>query len=110
MLSLVDGPFHSLSSSEVIQSKFVPRRASMDANINTLFNNLTTDIRNVSVAVCGFAFVWGATIYGTSARSPHQMEMGKTAMKASLVGVAAIVLAATLVGMVFSALGGGAAG
>jgi hypothetical protein len=29
-------------------------------------------------------------------------------MRASVVGVAAIVLAATLVGMVFSALGGGA--
>jgi hypothetical protein len=34
--------------------------------------------------------------------------MGKTAMKASLIGVGAIVLAATLVGIVFGALGGGA--
>ena len=80
----------------------------MDGNINTLFNNLATDIRNVSVAVGVFAFMWGAVIYATSGGSPHQAEQGKTAMRASVIGVAAIVLAATLVGMVFSALGGGA--
>jgi len=82
----------------------------MDGNINTLFNHLTTTIRNVSVAVGIFAFMWGALQYATSGGSPHQLEMGKTAMKASLIGVAAIVLAATLVGIVFSALGGGGAG
>jgi hypothetical protein len=82
----------------------------MDGNINTLFNNLATDIRNVSVAVGVFAFMWGALQYATSGGSPHQLELGKTAMKASLIGVAAIVLAATLVNMVFTALGGGAPG
>jgi hypothetical protein len=82
----------------------------MDGNINTLFNNLATTIRNVSVAVGVFAFMWGALQYATSGGSPHQLEMGKTAMKASLIGVGAIVLAATLVGIVFSALGGGGAG
>ena len=83
---------------------------SMDGNINTLFNNLATDIRNVAVAVGVFAFMWGALQYATSGGSPHQLELGKTAMKASLIGVAAIVLAATLVSMVFSALGGGGGG
>jgi hypothetical protein len=82
----------------------------MDGNINTLFNSLATDIRNVSVAVGVFAFMWGALQYATSGGSPHQLELGKTAMKASLIGVAAIVLAATLVSLVFSALGGGGAG
>ena len=81
----------------------------MDGNINTLFNNLATDIRNVSVAVGIFAFMWGALQYATSGGSPHQLELGKAAMKASVVGVAAIVLAATLVNMVFTALGGGGA-
>ena len=55
--------------------------ASMDGNINTLFNNLATDIRNVSVAVGVFAFMWGALQYATSGGSPHQLELGKTAMK-----------------------------
>jgi hypothetical protein len=82
----------------------------MDGNINTLFNHLTTTIRNVSVAVGIFAFMWGALQYATSGGSPHQLEMGKTAMKASLIGVGAIVLAATLVSIVFRALGGGGAG
>ena len=80
----------------------------MDGNINTLFTNLATTIRNVSVAVGVFAFMWGAIQYATSGGSPHQQ--GKSAMKASLIGVGAVVLAATLVGIVFSALGGGAPG
>lgn len=82
----------------------------MDGNINTLFTNLATTIRNVSVAVGVFAFMWGAIQYATSGGSPHQLEQGKSAMKASLIGVGAVVLAATLVGIVFSALGGGGPG
>ena len=81
----------------------------MDGNINTLFNSLATTIRNVSVAIGVFAFMWGALQYATSGGSPHQLEMGKTALKASLIGVGAIVLAATLIGIVFGALGGEAA-
>ena len=83
--------------------------ASLDGNINTLFTSLATTIRNVSVAVGVFAFMWGAIQYATSGGSPHQLEVGKAAMKASLIGVGAVVLAATLVGIVFGALGGGAA-
>ena len=82
----------------------------MDGSINTLFNNLATDIRNVSVAVGVVAFMLGALQYATSGGSPHQLELGKTAMKASLIGVAAIVLASAVVSAVFSALGGGGAG
>ena len=82
----------------------------MDGSINTLFNNLATDIRNVSVAVGIVAFMLGALQYATSGGSPHQLELGKTAMKASLIGVAAIVLAAAVVSAVVGALGGGGAG
>ena len=78
----------------------------MDANINTLFTNLATTIRNVSVAISVFAFMWGAIQYATSAGSPHQLELGKTAMKAAVIGVGAVVLASTFVGIVFTALGG----
>jgi len=53
----------------------------MDGNINTLFTNLATTIRNVSVAVGVFAFMWGAIQYATSGGSPHQLEQGKSAMK-----------------------------
>jgi Type IV secretion system pilin len=110
-MSLVVGPFPSLSSTRGREPKlsFVVRIA-MDGNINTLFKNLATTIRNVAVAVGIFAFMWGAIEYATSGGSPHQLELGKSAMKASLVGVGAVVLAPTLVGIVFSALGGGGAG
>jgi hypothetical protein len=83
----------------------------MDAIVNSLFNNLATTIRNVSVAICVVAFMLGALQYATAGGSSHQLESGKSAMRASLVGVGAVVLAATLVQIVFSALsGGGAAG
>jgi hypothetical protein len=48
----------------------------MDGNINTLFNNLATDIRNVSVAVGVFAFMWGALQYATSKHNPHRRSKG----------------------------------
>jgi Type IV secretion system pilin len=108
-MSLAVRPFRSLSSERghSAESSLHPWHQ-MDGTINTLFNNLATDIRNVSVAVGIFAFMWGALQYATSGGSPHQLELGKTAMKASLVGVGAIVLASALVNLVFSALGGGA--
>lgn len=106
-MSLVAIPFPSpVEARSPATRAFTP----MDANINTLFTNLATTVRNVSVAVGVFAFMWGALQYATAGGSPHQMEQGKTAMKASLIGVGAIVLAATLVNIVFSALGGGGAG
>jgi len=110
-MSLAGSPFPSPSSrrrltgAEALSS--VP--LSMDGNINTLFTSLATTIRNVAVAVGVFAFMWGAIQYATSGGSPHQLELGKSAMKASLIGVGAVVLAATLVGIVFSALGSGGA-
>src|SRR5436190_11780738 len=104
-------PFTRCRRGEVNSTEIVAALvASMGGNINTLFNNLATDIRNAAVAIGVFAFMWGALQYATSGGSPHQLELGKTAMKASLIGVGAIVLAATLVGIVFSALGGGGAG
>jgi hypothetical protein len=82
----------------------------MDGNINTLFTSLATTIRNVSVAAGVFAFMLGGRFNTPPPEAAHQLEAGKAAMKASLIGVGAVVLAATLVGIVFSALGGGAPG
>src|SRR5713101_8060658 len=103
-MSLAGSPFPSPSSRRgTIPSESSQHGAtSMDANINTLFTNLATTIRNVSVAVSVFAFRWGAIQYATSGGSPHQLELGKSAMKASVIGVGAVVLAATLVGIVRS--------
>jgi Type IV secretion system pilin len=80
----------------------------MDGIINGLFNNLATTLRNVSLAVGIVAFIWGALQYATSVGSTHQMEQGKTAMKAAVIGVGAVMLASAIVGAVFNALGTGA--
>jgi hypothetical protein len=80
----------------------------MDGIINGLFNNLATTLRNVSLAVGIVAFIWGALQYATSVGSTHQMEQGKTAMKAAVIGVGAVMLASAIVGVVFSALGSSA--
>jgi type IV secretion system pilin len=78
----------------------------VDQQIITLFTNLSTTLRNVSLAIGTFAFIWGAIQYATAGGSPHQMEVGKAAMRSSLIGVGAVVLAATIVNIVFTALGG----
>jgi hypothetical protein len=77
-VSLVDRPFHSLSSKRG-RERSSPGHVgcSMDGSINTLFNNVATDIRNVSVAVGVVAFMLGALQYATSGGSPHQLELGK---------------------------------
>jgi hypothetical protein len=82
----------------------------MDQQVIALFTNLAAVLRNIVVAVGTFAFMWGALQYGTAGGSPHQMEQGKAAMKASAVMVAAVVLASTIVNIVFNALAGGGAG
>ena len=82
----------------------------MDQQIIALFTNLSTVLRNISYAVGTFAFIWGALQYATAGGNPHQMELGKAAMRASLIGVGAVVLASTIVNIVFNSLGAGAAG
>jgi len=75
----------------------------MDQQVIALFTNLAT-LRNVSVAVGTFAFMWSAIQYATAGGSPHQMEHGKAGMKASAIGVGAVVLASAIVNIVFNAL------
>jgi len=57
-----------------------------------------------------FAFMWSALQYATAGGSPHQMENGKAGMKASVIGVGAVVLATAIVNIVFNALAGAPAG
>ena len=82
----------------------------IEGNIITLFNSLATTFRNISIAVGTVAFMWGALIYATAGGSPRQMEQGKAAMVASVVGVGAVVLATAIVTIVRNALSGGAGG
>jgi len=77
--------------------------------INALFENLLNIGLGVAVAVAAFFVMWGAFLYMSAAGSPRQMEQGKTAIVNALTGLAIVLLARVIAGMVQSAMGAGAA-
>ena len=74
--------------------------------INTLFNNLLNVGLGVAVAVSAFFVMWGAFMYMSAGGSPHQMERGKSAIVNALAGLAIILMARGIAGMIQSAMGG----
>ena len=76
----------------------------MVEQINTLFNNLLNIGTGVAVTVCAFFIMWGAFLYMSAGGSPHQMERGKTAITNALAGLAIVLLARVIAGMVKDAL------
>jgi len=74
--------------------------------INTLFNNLLNVGLGVAVAVSAFFVMWGAFMYMSAGGSPHQMERGKAAIVNALVGLAIVLMARVIAGMIQSAMGG----
>ena len=76
----------------------------MDA-INTLFTNLLNIGVGVGVTVAAFFLMWGAFVYMSAGGSPHQMERGKSAMVNALAGLAIVLSARVIAGMIQSALG-----
>jgi hypothetical protein len=76
----------------------------MDA-INNLFTNLLNIGLGAAVTVAAFFLMWGAFIYMSAGGSPHQMERGKSAMVNAIAGLAIVLSARVLAGMVQSALG-----
>lgn len=77
----------------------------MDA-VNQLFANLLNIGMGTGAAVAGFFLMWGAFVYMSAGGSPHQMERGKSAMFNALAGLAIVLLARVIVGMIQSALVG----
>ena len=75
------------------------------AEINTLFNNLLNIGLGVAVAVSAFFVMWGAFLYMSAGGSPHQMERGKAAIANALAGLAIVLLARVIAGMIQSAMG-----
>lgn len=78
----------------------------MDA-INNLFTNLLNVGLGVAVTVAAFFLMWGAFIYMSAGGSPHQMERGKSAMVNALAGLAIVLSARVLAGLIQSSLGTG---
>jgi hypothetical protein len=73
--------------------------------INALFTNLLNIGLGVAVTVGAFYLMWGAFIYMSAGGSPHQMERGKSAMMNALAGLAIVLSARVVAGMIQSALG-----
>ena len=76
--------------------------------INSLFENLLNIGIGVAAAVAAFFVMWGAFLYMSAGGSPRQMEQGKTAIVNALAGLAIVLLARVIAGMIQSALGGAA--
>lgn len=74
-------------------------------SINTLFTNLLNIGVGVAVTVGAFYLMWGAFIYMSASGSPHAMERGKSAMLNALMGLAIVLSARIIAGMIQSALG-----
>ena len=73
--------------------------------INNLFTNLLNIGTGVAATVAAFYLMIGAFKYMTAAGSPHQMEQGKSAMQNALFGLAIVLAARLIVGVVASSLG-----
>ena len=72
--------------------------------INALFGNLLAIGTGVAAAVSAFFVMWGAFLYMSAAGSPRQMEAGKTAIVNALAGLAIVLLARAIAGMVQGAI------
>ena len=72
--------------------------------INILFENLLDIGTGVAVAVAAFFVMWGAFLYMSAAGSPRRMEQGKGAIVDALAGLAVVLLARLLAGMLQDAV------
>ncbi len=75
--------------------------------INALFTSLLNVGVGVGVTVAAFFLMWGAFMYMSAAGNPRQMETGKAAMINALAGLAIVLSARVIAGMIQSAIGGG---
>ena len=74
--------------------------------INRLFTNLLNIGLGVGVTVAAFFVMWGAFLYMSAAGSPHQMERGKSAIVNALVGLAIVLMARVIAGLIQQAMQG----
>jgi Type IV secretion system pilin len=72
--------------------------------INTLFENLLNIGTGVGVAVSALFVMWGAFMYMSASGSPRQMEQGKSAIVNALAGLAIVLMARVISGMIQDAM------
>jgi len=74
--------------------------------ITQLFTKLLNLGTGVGVVVASFFIMWGAYQYMAAAGSPRQMESGKHAMFNAIAGLAIVLAARVIAGMIQNALTG----
>ena len=72
--------------------------------INSLFENLLNIGTGVGVAVSAFFVMWGAFLYMSASGSPAQMEKGKAAIVNALAGLAIVLMARVIAGLIQDAM------
>jgi Type IV secretion system pilin len=75
--------------------------------INRLFETLLNFGAGIGVTAAAFFLMWGAFLYMSAGGSPRQMESGKSAMFNALIGLAVVLAARTLAGLIQRAAAGG---
>jgi len=76
-------------------------------SINSLFTNLLNIGLGIGVTVAAFFLMWGAFLYMSASGNPHHMERGKSAMVNALAGLAIVLSARVVAGLIKSAMGTG---
>ena len=74
--------------------------------INRLFDTLLNVGAGVGATAAGFWLMWGAFVYMSAGGSPRQMESGKAAMTNALLGLAIVLTARVIAGLIQSSLTG----
>jgi hypothetical protein len=77
----------------------------MQGTIQALFTNLLTIGTAVGVTVAAFFLMWGGYLYMSAGGNPRQMERGKEAIVNALIGLAIVLAANTIAGMIRGAIG-----
>jgi len=74
--------------------------------INRLFETLLNAGAAVGATAAAFWLMWGAFVYMSAGGSPRQMESGKAAMQNALIGLAIVLTARVLAGLIQTSLAG----
>jgi hypothetical protein len=74
--------------------------------INRLFDTLLNVGAGVGATAAAFWLMWGAFLYMSAGGSPRQMETGKAAMGNALLGLAVVLTARVIAGLIQSSLTG----
>jgi hypothetical protein len=72
--------------------------------IINLFNSLLNSATQIGLAAAGLFLAWAGFLYMTAGGSPRRMESAKDAAFAAVGGLAVVLLARTIAGLVQSAV------